>query len=290
MFYGIFLALITPFNNEVIDIKKLECLLSWYLNEGIHGIIPCGTTGETFLLSHKEQKTIIEVCISVTEKKIPVFAGICPRSLEEGKILIKQAEKAGADGLLVGVPPYIKLSQDGIYQYYKTINDNVGLPIILYNIPDRTSVNINIEILIKLAKLENIKAIKHAPKDLSSPIVLRNILGDNFYQFSGDDSTTIAFLAQGGHGGISGTANIIPGKILQLWKAWKKKDFHKIIELNKKLMPLYKILSVDSYPASVKFAVSLLGRCNEEVRKPLLSVTQEQKKLIRGVMEKLNIL
>src|SRR5690606_38067533 len=225
-----------------VDIDAFQQLVEWHIASGTHGLIPCGTTGETPTLSDSEHKSLIEACIEAAAGRVPVIAGAGSNATDKALELARFAEKSGADGILVVTPYYNKPSQEGMYQHYKTLNDKQGLPIILYNVPGRTGVELSVETVIRLGALKRIAAIKDASVDLTRPLLIRRALGDDFIQLSGEDGTVAAYLAQGGHGCISVTANVAPKLCSQLHTSWQKKDYKTFAKVRDALMPLHKTL------------------------------------------------
>lgn len=284
-FKGSYVALVTPFSKGKADIDAFQRLVEWHVASGTHGLVPCGTTGETPTLSEAEHKRLIEACIEAADGKIPVVAGAGSNSTQKAVELARFAEKSGADGILVVTPYYNKPSQEGMYQHYKAVNDAVGLPIILYNVPGRTGVEISVDTVIRLARLKNIAGIKDASVDLSRPLQLRVALGDDFIQLSGEDATFASYLAQGGHGCISVTANVAPKLCADLHNAWQKKDWKNFERARDALLPLHKTLFMETSPAPAKYCLSRLGKCSEELRLPLVPVTAPTRKALDEAME-----
>ena len=284
-FHGSCVALVTPFKKGKVDFDAFQKLVEWHIASGTHGLVPCGTTGETPTLSDSEHKSLIEACIEAAAGRVPVIAGAGSNATDKALDLARFAEKSGADGILVVTPYYNKPSQEGMYQHYKTLNDKQGLPIILYNVPGRTGVELSVETVIRLGALKRIVAIKDASVDLSRPLQIRTALGDSFIQLSGEDGTVAAYLAQGGHGCISVTANVAPELCAQLHNSWQKKDWKAFTKARDALMPLHKTLFAETNPSPAKYCLSKLGKIENSLRLPLLPVSAPTRKLLDGAMK-----
>ena len=289
MFKGSITALITPLKNGKVDEKAFQDFVEWQINQGSQGLVPCGTTGESPTLTHEEHERVIDLCIETANGKVPVIAGTGSNSTDEAISLTKFSKEAGADAALVVTPYYNKPTQEGLYRHFKAINDSCDLPIIIYNIPGRSVVDINIETLKKLAKLKNIIGVKDSSNDLTRPLLTTKSIGKNFCQISGEDATVVPFLSQGGHGCISVTANIVPRMCSDLHNAWQKGNFKRVQYLNTFLFPLHNALFLETSPGPVKYAASLLKICSSELRLPLVNVTSSTKKEIKSVLNKLKI-
>jgi 4-hydroxy-tetrahydrodipicolinate synthase len=289
---GAYTALVTPFTEDGrVDIKSFEQFIDWQIAEGIHGLVPCGTTGESPTLSHQEHMMVVETCVKIAAGRVPVMAGAGSNSTEEAIVFAKHAEKAGANSILCVAPYYNKPNQEGLYQHYKAINDAVGIPIILYNIPGRSVINISDETIAKLAELPNIAGVKDATGDLERPLGLRMMLGMNdFVMLSGEDSTALAFNVNGGQGCISVTSNVAPRMVAELQNLWNVGDLKSAMRLSQMLYPLHRVMFSDTNPIPVKFAVSLLGLTSPKPRLPLIELDGVRKAQITSVMEKLGIL
>jgi 4-hydroxy-tetrahydrodipicolinate synthase len=237
MFKGSLVALITPFRNGAVDERGFQDFVAWQIKQGTAGLIPCGTTGESPTLSHAEHKRVVELCIEVARGKVPVIAGAGSNSTQEAIELTRHAKAAGADAALIVTPYYNKPTQEGLYQHFKAINDAVDLPIVIYNIPPRSVVDMSVATMARLAKLPNIIGVKDATMDLARPLRTRIALGPEFCQLSGEDITVLAFLAQGGHGCISVTANIAPALCAELHQAWQRGEGEAKQPLNRHLVP-----------------------------------------------------
>lgn len=275
MFKGSMTALITPFdNNNQVDWVAFEKLVEWQIDQGTDAVIPCGTTGESPTLTHDEHKQIVKRCVDIVAGRIPVIAGTGSNNTTEALELTQEAKDDGADAALVVTPYYNKPTQEGLYAHYKTINDTVDIPVIIYNIPGRSIVDISNETMARMAELPNMVGVKDATADLARPLDLRNLVGDEFCQLSGEDATATAFLAQGGHGCISVTSNVAPALCAQMHDAWQQGDIKTMEAARDALAPLHKALFVESSPAPVKYAASRLGLCSDAVRQPLLSASE----------------
>lgn len=285
MFKGSIPALITPFKNGEIDWPAFEKLVEWQIEQGSHALVPCGTTGESPTLSHDEHNAVVERCIQITAGRVPVIAGTGSNSTQEAVRLTTHAKEAGADAALVVTPYYNKPTQDGLYTHYKTIHDDCGLPIIIYNIPGRSVIDMSNETIAKLAELPQIVGVKDATNDLARPVELREMVGDDFCQLSGEDATIAAFLGQGGHGCISVVANIAPKASANLHNAWQNKDLETFAKYRDQLAPLSRDLFCESNPAPVKYAASILGLCTDEVRLPLLPASPNARKKVDAALK-----
>ncbi|HEU4838187.1 MAG TPA: 4-hydroxy-tetrahydrodipicolinate synthase [Micavibrio sp.] len=274
MFTGSITALITPFKNGEIDWKSFEGLIEWQIENGTDGLVPCGTTGESPTLSHDEHHEIVERCIKIAAGRVPVIAGTGSNSTHEAVSLTIEAQKSGATAALVVTPYYNKPSQEGLYQHYQTLHDSTNIPIVIYNIPGRSVIDMSIDTMCRLAELPRIVGVKDATGDLSRPLNLKNRLGDNFCQLSGNDDTATAFLAQGGHGCISVTSNVAPALCAKMHDAWQAGNLKQMAEARDLLAPLHKALFCETSPAPVKYAASLLGFGSDEVRLPLVPASK----------------
>ena len=289
MFKGSIVALITPFKNNELDEECYISLIHHHIKNGTSGLVPAGTTGESPTLNHDEHERVIELCVKEAKGKIPVIAGTGSNSTDEAISLTKYAEKIGADAALVVTPYYNKPTQNGLYNHFKAINDNSNIPIIIYNIPGRSVVDMSVETMEKLSKLRNIIGVKDSSNDLTRPLHTINKIGKNFCQLSGEDATVVPFLSQGGHGCISVTANIAPKQCADLHNAWQKGNFKKVKEINSYLFPLNNALFSETSPGPVKYAASILNICSKEVRLPLVEVTNNTKKEIKNALKVLKI-
>ena len=284
MFSGSIVALVTPFKNGGIDEKAFQSLVDWQVTEGTHGLVPCGTTGESPVLTHAEHQRVVELTIEAAGDRVPVIAGTGSNSTAEAIELTRHAKKAGADAALLVTPYYNKPSQEGMYQHFKAIHDAVDLPLVLYNIPGRSVVNLTTETLDRLSKLKNIVGIKDATGDIARVSATRLLLGPKFCQLSGEDATALGFNAHGGHGCISVTANVAPSLCARFQTACIKGDWNEALALQDRLMPLHTSLFLETSPAAVKYGVSLLGRGLDDVRLPLVACTEGVREKVRVAM------
>ncbi|WP_448187505.1 4-hydroxy-tetrahydrodipicolinate synthase [Azospirillum sp. sgz301742] len=290
MFHGSSVALLTPFKNGKVDEAAFQSFVEWQVAEGTHSLVPCGTTGESPTLTHEEHDRVVELCIEAAGGRVPVIAGAGSNSTDEAIRLARHAKKAGAQAALVVTPYYNKPTQEGLYQHFKAIHDQADLPILIYNIPGRSVVDMSVATMARLAKLPNIVGVKDATADLARPLRTRTVIGPDFCQLSGEDATVVAFLAQGGHGCISVTANVAPRLCAELHNAWRKGDFATVERIRDQLMPLHDSMFVETSPAPVKYAASLLGKCLDEVRLPLVPVGDAARETIREAMKKAGVL
>ena len=289
MFKGSIVALITPFKNNVLDQNKYAALIHHHIQNGTNGVVPAGTTGESPTLDHVEHKKVIEIAVRETNGKIPVIAGTGSNSTSEAIELSIHAEKTGANALLIVTPYYNKPTQEGLYQHYKAINDKVGIPIIIYNIPPRSVVDMSVDTMARLFELKNIVGVKDATADLSRVDKQKKKMGPEFVQLSGEDGTALEFNLRGGVGCISVTANVAAKLCSDFQKASLDKDnknsINKAKELNSKLMPLHKSLFIESNPSPVKYAASLLNLSSEEVRLPLVTVSERTRQEVQKALK-----
>ena len=280
MFKGSNVALVTPFKDNKLDEETYIKLINFHLENGTNGFVPAGTTGESPTLSHAEHEKVIELCINETKGKIPVIAGTGSNSTEEAVALTKHAEKAGADGVLVVTPYYNKPSQEGLYQHYKTINDNTNLPIIIYNIPGRCVIDMSVDTMARLFELKNIAGVKDATGDLNRLDQTIKKLGPKFIQLTGEDGLAFEFNKRGGVGVISVTANIAPKLCSDMQKFSKSNSDNEKEEaerIDALLQPVHKALFIESNPSPVKYAAKLLGLCDDAVRLPLVKIMDKTK-------------
>ena len=289
MFDGCLTALITPFRNGAIDEKAFQALVDWQVKEGIDGVVVCGTTGESPTLSHKEHMRLTELCVEAARRRVPVVAGTGSNSTQETIEFARHAERAGANVQLVVTPYYNKPTQEGLYLHFKAVHDSCGLPIIIYNIPSRSVVDMTIETMVELAKLPRIIGVKDATSDLTRPVRTRLAIGAPFSLLGGDDATALAFLAQGGHGVISVTSNVAPRICVEMQDVWRRGDISKAQQLNEMLTPLHQALFMETNPAPVKYAASLLGLSTPDVRLPLCEIKDVTKTKVREVMVRLGL-
>jgi 4-hydroxy-tetrahydrodipicolinate synthase len=290
MFQGSYVALITPFKNGAIDEDAFRSFVEWQIEQGTDGLVPCGTTGESPTLSHEEHMRVTEICIEVAAGRVPVIAGAGSNSTDEAISLAKHAKEAGADAALVVTPYYNKPTQAGMYEHYKAINDAAQIPIIIYNIPARSIVDMTVETMAKLAELEYIVGVKDATSDLNRPMLTALAMGPDFCQLSGEDGTAVPFLAGGGHGCISVTGNILPRLCSDMQNAWRDGDVAKAMELQNVLMPVHMAMFCETSPAPVKYAASLLGWGDGSVRLPLVSASEGARKKVEAAMKGLGLI
>ena len=283
-------ALITPFKNGDVDFQSFSKIIEWSISEGSHGFVPCGTTGESPTLSHEEHIKVIEECIKVVDKRLPVIAGTGSNNTLEAIEFTKKAENLGADAALIVTPYYNKPTQDGLYKHFEKIAESTNLPIIIYNIPGRSVVDMTIETMYELSKIENISGVKDATNDLFRPLLTKKKINRNFNYLSGEDGTALAYLAQGGDGWISVTANIAPKLCSLLHKYWINNDIIKAQEINLKLADLHNALFIESSPGPVKYAAELLKLCSSETRLPLVPIKDSTKKIIKNCLIEVGIL
>ena len=288
MFKGSIVALITPFKNNVLDQDKYASLIHHHIKNGTNGVVPAGTTGESPTLDHHEHKKVIEIAVKETNGKIPVIAGTGSNSTTEAIELSIHAEKTGANALLIVTPYYNKPTQEGLYQHYKAINDKVGIPIIIYNIPPRSVVDMSVDTMARLFELKNIAGVKDATADLNRVDKQLKKMGPEFIQLSGEDGTALEFNLRGGVGSISVTANIAPKYCSEFQKFSILTDEKSKLEaekIDKILQPVHHSMFIESNPSPVKYAAKLLGLCDDEVRLPMVKVTEATKKIVEGALK-----
>ena len=284
MLKGSIVALITPFKDNDLDEDNYRKLINYHLKNGTNGVVPGGTTGESPTLSHSEHKKIIEIAVSECKGKIPVISGTGSNSTDEAIDLSKFAEKKGSDALLIVTPYYNKPTQEGLYQHYKKINDNVGIPIIIYNIPSRSVIDMSVETMAKLFELKNIVGVKDATGDLNRVDQQLKIMGNEFIQLTGNDDNALEFNKRGGVGSISVTANIA-AKLCSDFQKSCADNFKDSDNFDKVLQPLHSAMFIESNPSPVKYAASLLGMCDPDVRLPLVQVKEDTKKKISTALK-----
>jgi 4-hydroxy-tetrahydrodipicolinate synthase len=283
-FRGSFTALVTPFKNGALDEAGLRALVNWQIDQGSHGLVPVGTTGESPTLSHEEHNKVTEWCVAEAKGRVPVIAGAGSNSTREAVALAKHAEKAGADAVLVVTPYYNKPTQEGMYLHFKAVNDAIGIPIIIYNIPPRSVVDLSVETMTRLFELKNIAGVKDATANLARVSQQRHAMGPDFIQLSGEDMTALAYMAAGGHGCISVVANVAPKPCADLMAAVFKGDYAAALKIQDRLTPLHDAIFKEPGLAGAKHGLKLLGRLDEEVRLPLVPVTAPTGKVIREAM------
>lgn len=287
MFRGSITALITPMHEDGrVDEKSFMDFVDWQIKEGTDGLVPVGTTGESPTLSHDEHHRVIDMCIEVSAGRAKVIAGTGSNNTREAISLTEHAAKAGADAALVVTPYYNKPSQEGLYRHYRAIAEAVDIPIIIYNIPGRSVVDMSVDTMARLARdCKNIVGVKDATADLTRPLKTRLAIGPDFSQLSGEDATIAAFLAQGGHGCISVSSNVAPSLCSRLHKAWAQRDFDTFAEIRDRLMPIHDAMFCESSPGPVKYAAQLLGKCDQTVRLPVCEISAEGRKKVEAAMQ-----
>ena len=285
MFSGAFTALVTPFSNGEEDVEALEGLVEFQIRQGIHGLVPCGTTGETPALSEEEDRLVVETVVRVANGRVPVVAGTGSNSTEMAIKYTRMAEEAGANGSLQVAPYYNKPTQEGMYRHFTAIAENTSLPLILYNIPGRTSVTISAETIARLAEIPNVVGVKDSTLSMNMVSDIRRLCGEEFDILSGDDPMTLPLLALGGTGVVSVASNIAPGAVSDMVAAMNSGDLARGRELHYRLLPLIRALSVETNPIPIKAAASLLGLCSDELRLPLVPMSGENLRNLQTVME-----
>src|SRR5437773_5927139 len=283
-FRGSFTALVTPFKNGSLDEAAFRSLVNWQIAEGTHGLVPVGTTGESPTVSHDEHKRVVEWCIDEARGRVPVVAGAGSNSTKEAIELAGHAEKAGASAVLVVTPYYNKPTQEGLYQHFKAINDAIGIPIIIYNIPSRSVIDMSVDTMQRLFELKNIAGVKDATANVIRVSQQRAAMGAGFNQLSGEDATALGFMAHGGHGCISVTASVAPRLCAEFQDACLNGDYRTALSLQDKLMPLHTALFLETNPAPAKYALSVLGKCADTVRLPMVRLAEKTKAAVREAM------
>ena len=289
MFRGSITALITPFKNGAVDEAALRKLVDWQISEGTHGLVPVGTTGESPTLSHDEHERVVEIVVDAAAKRIPVIAGAGSNATAEAIAFTEHAEKAGADGVLHVTPYYNKPTQDGLFAHFEAISQATALPIIIYNIPGRSIVDMTPETMGRLAALDNIVGVKDATADLGRVAQQEAACGEGFLQLSGEDATAVEFIKQGGHGCISVCSNVAPKLCAAMQEAALNGDFASADELLKKLLPLMDALFCETSPSPAKYAMARLGHCDEEIRLPLLPASAAARAQVDAAMDELGL-
>ena len=287
MFKGSNVALITPFKNDMLDVEAYTKLIHFHMDNGTNGLIPAGTTGESPTLSHQEHQKVIELCIQESKGKNPIIAGTGSNSTSEAISLSTYAEKVGASAVLIVTPYYNKPTQEGLYQHYKAINDKIGIPIIIYNIPGRSVIDMSVDTMARLFELKNIVGVKDATGDLDRVVQQKNKMGDDFIQLTGNDDNALEFNKRGGVGAISVSANIAPklcAEFQRLSKLNGDNEKKEAENLDKILQPIHTSMFIESNPSPVKYAARLLGLCGDEVRLPLVEVTEPTKEAIKKAL------
>ena len=290
LFHSSYTALLTPFKGNQVDFESFRKLINFQIDNGTHGLVPVGTTGESPTLSHQEHKKLVEVCIEESNGRVPVIAGAGSNSTSEAVDFVKHASDAGADGVLVVTPYYNKPTQSGLLAHYNELIKHSTKPIIIYDIPGRSVIQMSDSTMAKLAENDLIIGVKDATADLTRPTRLQNLINDNFIQLSGEDGTALAYLAAGGHGCISVTANIAPKFLSDMHNAWKIGDIKKCQDINKKLMPLHDALFCETSPGPLKYAASLLDICSHEARLPIVEIEDNSKKAVMNALKMTGLL
>jgi len=283
-FRGSFTALVTPFKNGSVDEKAFRDLVDWQIAEGTNGLVPVGTTGESPTLSPEEHEQVVEWCIAQADGRVPVIAGAGSNSTKEAIEYSRHAEEQGADAVLIVTPYYNKPTQEGMYQHFKAINDAIGIPIIIYNIPGRSVIDMSVDTMKRLFDLKNIAGVKDATANVLRVSQQRAEIGPDFNQLSGEDGTCLGFMAHGGHGCISVTSNVAPRLCAEFQSACLKGDYAAALKLQDKLLPLHQHLFVETNPAPAKYALSLLGKCSDLVRLPMVPLAEKSKQTVRNAM------
>jgi 4-hydroxy-tetrahydrodipicolinate synthase len=283
-FRGSFTALVTPFRNGNVDEQAFRRLVDWQIAEGTNGLVPVGTTGESPTLSHDEHRQVVEWCIEQVKGRVPVIAGAGSNSTSEAIELARHAEECGASAVLVVTPYYNKPTQEGLYQHFKAVNDAIGIPIIIYNIPARSVIDMSVETMKRLFELKNIAGVKDATANVVRVSQQRAAMGADFNQLSGEDASALGFMAHGGHGCISVTSNVAPRLCAEFQDACRNGDYALALKLQDKLMPLHSALFIETNPAPAKYALSVLGKCADAVRLPMVSLAERSKAAVRAAM------
>lgn len=291
MFKGSLVALITPMHADgAVDEKTLERFVEWQIGEGTHGLVPVGTTGESPTLSHAEHRRVVEITIAVAGGRVPVIAGAGSNSTAEAVSLAQHAKKAGADAVLVVTPYYNKPTQEGLYLHFKTIAEQADIPVVIYNIPGRSVVDMSVETMARLAKLPNIVGVKDATANLTRPQHTRRAIGTDFCQLSGEDHTALAHLVSGGVGCISVSANVAPRLIAEMHTAWQEGDVARAMAIQHRLVPLHDSMFAETNPGPVKYAASLLGFGTPDCRLPLAPLSDSTRAQVRAAMVEVGLM
>ncbi len=290
MFKGSFTALITPFRDNAVDEEAFARICDWQINEGTHGLVPVGTTGESPTLNHDEHKRVVELAIRTAAGRVPVIAGAGSNSTAEAVDFARHAESAGASGLLVVTPYYNKPTQEGLYQHFKAVNDAVGIPIIIYNIPGRSVVDMSVATMARLYELKNIAGVKDATANMARVSQQRAAMGPDFIQLSGEDATALGFMAHGGHGCISVTSNVAPRLCAEFQNACLAGDYATALSLQDRLMPLHENLFLETNPSPAKYALWRLGFCEADARLPLVPLQDATKQAVEQAMIKAGLI
>jgi 4-hydroxy-tetrahydrodipicolinate synthase len=283
-FKGSITALVTPFKDGAVDEKAFRAFVNWQIENGTRGLVPVGTTGESPTLSHKEHEQVVEICVNEAKGRVPVIAGAGSNSTAEAVAFAQHAEKVGADGVLIVTPYYNKPTQEGLYQHYKAVNDAIGIPIIIYNIPGRSVIDMSVDTMARLYELKNIAGVKDATANMARVSQQRKAMGPDFILLSGEDATALGFMAHGGHGCISVTSNVAPRLCAEMQNACLNGDYASALKVQDRLMPLHTNLFAETNPSPVKYAASVLGLMDETVRLPMIPVSEDTRQKVRSAM------
>jgi 4-hydroxy-tetrahydrodipicolinate synthase len=281
---GSITALVTPFRDGAVDEEAFRSHIDWQIENGTHGLVPVGTTGESPTLSHREHERVVEICVEAAGGRVPVIAGAGSNSTAEAVAFSRHAEAVGADAVLIVTPYYNKPTQEGLYQHFKAINDAIGLPILIYNIPGRSVIDMSVDTMARLFELKNIVGVKDATANVARVSLQRQAMGPDFVQLSGEDATALGFMAHGGHGCISVTSNVAPRLCSEMQEACLAGDYGAALRVQDRLMPLHTALFVETNPAPAKFALSALGRMSDEVRLPMVPVSERTRATVRSAL------
>ncbi|MGD9830195.1 MAG: 4-hydroxy-tetrahydrodipicolinate synthase [Hyphomicrobiaceae bacterium] len=290
MFKGSFTALITPFKGGKVDEPAFRRLVDWQIDEGTHGLVPVGTTGESPTLSHAEHKRVVELCVETAKGRVPVVAGAGSNSTAEAIDFSLHAQEAGADAVLIVTPYYNKPTQEGLYQHFKAINDAISIPIVIYNIPGRSVIDMTVETMARCFELKHVVGLKDATANLARASQQRLAMGKGFNMLSGEDATVLGFMAHGGHGCISVTSNVAPRLCADFQNACLAGDYAKALDLHDRLMPLHDALFVETSPGPVKYAASRLGLCSAETRLPMAPISDAARKAVDAAIASVGLL
>ena len=289
MFKGSFTALITPFKNGKLDEEAFQRFIEWQINEGTHGLVPAGTTGESPTLDYDEHKRVIELAVETAKGRVPVIAGTGSNSTDEAIELTEYAAKVGADAVLIVTPYYNKPTQEGLYQHYKAINDAVAIPIVIYNIPGRSVVDMSVDTMTRCFALKNVVGVKDATANLARTSQQRLAMGPEFNLLSGEDATALGFMAHGGHGCISVASNIAPRLCANFQNACLAGDYKTALALQDRLMPLHDAMFCEANPGPVKYAASRLGLCEAGMRLPLVPISQASQRIVDAALARVGL-
>ena len=281
---GSITALVTPFRDGAVDEEAFRSHIDWQIENGTHGLVPVGTTGESPTLTHREHERVVEVCVEQARGRVPVIAGAGSNSTAEAVAFSRHAEAVGADAVLIVTPYYNKPTQEGLYQHFKAINDAIGLPILIYNIPGRSVIDMSVDTMARLFELKNIVGVKDATANVARVSLQRQAMGPDFLQLSGEDASALGFMAHGGHGCISVTSNVAPRLCSEMQEACLAGDYGAALRVQDRLMPLHTALFVETNPAPAKFALSALGRMSDEVRLPMVPVSERTRETVRSAL------